>query len=84
VSNRFLKPHELSRRRRPGPPWGPYEQFADGQWQDIRVALERQGWNGTQIEMLHDQLRQGWPLAMAKHNVTAMTGHCPLRSRQSG
>ncbi len=84
MSNRFLKPHELSRRARPGRRWGPYEQFADGQWQDIRVTLERQGWNCTQIQLMHDQLRQGWPLAMAKHNVTVMTGHCPLRSRQPG
>lgn len=84
MSKRFLQPHELTRRSRSARGWGPYEQFADGQWQDIRVTLERQGWNGTQIEMLHEQLRQGWPLPMAKHNVTAMTGHCPLRSRQPG
>ena len=81
MSKRFLQPHELTRRSRSDRGWGPYEQFADGQWQDIRVTLECQGWNCTQIEMLHDQLRQGWPLPMAKHNVAAMTGHCPLRSR---
>jgi len=84
VSNRFLQSHEPGRRARNGRQWGPYEQFADGQWQDIRVTLERQGWNCTQIRLLHDQLRQGWPLEMAKHHVTAMTGHCPLRSRHSG
>jgi hypothetical protein len=84
VSNRFLQPHELGHRARDSRRWGPSEQFADGQWQDIRVTLERQGWNCTQIRLLHDQLRQGWPLAVAKHNVIAMTGHCPLRSRQPG
>jgi hypothetical protein len=81
VSNRFLKPHELVRHRRPIRAWGPCEQFADGQWQDIRALLERQGWNCSQIEMVHDQLRQGWSLPMATHNVTAISGHCPLRSR---
>jgi hypothetical protein len=55
--------------------------FAEGQWQSIRVALERQGWSASQIERLHDQLRQGWPLAMAKQNVAALTRRCPLRSR---
>jgi hypothetical protein len=45
VSKRFLQPHELARRSRSDRGWGPYEQFADGQWQDIRVTLERQGWN---------------------------------------
>jgi hypothetical protein len=80
-SNRFLRPQELQRYARPSLAWGPYELFADGQWQDIRASLECQGWNCTQIEMVHDQLRQGWPLAMARHNVAALTGHCPLRSR---
>lgn len=84
MSKRFLQPDELAHRGGPGRPGGNYQQFADGQWQDIRVTLERQGWDCTQIRLLHDQLRQGWPLAMAKHNVTAMTGHCPLRSRQPG
>lgn len=84
MSKRFLQPHELSRRAGSWRLGGPYQQFADGQWQDIRVTLERQGWNCTQIRLLHDQLRQGWPLEMAKHNVSAMTGHCPLHSRHPG
>ncbi|MFM7087678.1 MAG: hypothetical protein ACKOXO_11915 [Cyanobium sp.] len=83
MSNRFLKPDELARHSRPGRAWGPCELFADGQWQDIRATLERQGWNCSQIEMMHHQLRQGWPLPMAKHNVSTLTGHCPLRSRHS-
>ena len=81
LSNRFLAPDELRRDSRSHQPWGAHELFADGQWQDIRAGLERQGWNCSQIEMVHDQLRQGWPLPMAKHNVSALTGHCPLRSR---
>lgn len=69
--------------RPPGAPWGPAELFAEGQWQTIRVGLEQQGWSATQIERVHDHLRQGWPLAMAKQNVAALTRHCPLRSRYS-
>jgi hypothetical protein len=55
--------------------------FAEGQWPSIRAALERQGWSTSQIERLHEHLRQGWPLAMAKHNVATLTGQCPLHSR---
>ncbi|MEB3319186.1 MAG: hypothetical protein VKO39_13745 [Cyanobacteriota bacterium] len=95
-SNRFLPPGEKSlpsgsrlptegssrsSSRPPGAPWGPAELFAEGQWQTIRVGLERQGWSATQIERVHDHLRQGWPLAMAKQNVATLTRHCPLRSR---
>jgi hypothetical protein len=56
--------------------------FAEGQWQSIRVALERQGWSASQIERVHDQLRQGWPLAVDKENVATLTRQCPVRSRQ--
>lgn len=55
--------------------------FAEGQWQSIRVSLERQGWSASQIDRLHDQLRQGWPLVVARHNVAVMTRHCPVRAR---
>jgi hypothetical protein len=55
--------------------------FAEGQWQSIRVALERQGWSASQIDRLHDQLRQGWPLSVAKQNVASLTRQCPVRSR---
>lgn len=81
-SNRFLGPEELaprgSRRPVPGRAWGPAELFAEGQWQVIRAQLEREGWSLSQIEMLHQQLRQGWPLAHAKQNVARLSGHCPL------
>ncbi len=82
-SNRFLPPADgqPARPRPSGQPWGPTEMFAEGQWQSIRVALERQGWSASQIERLHDHLRQGWPLAMAKQNVAALSRRCPLRSR---
>jgi hypothetical protein len=85
-SNRFLRPEELARRgtRRSGPQqaWGPAELFAEGQWQVIRAQLEREGWSLSQIDMLHDQLRQGWPLAQARQNVARLSGRCPLRGEQ--
>ncbi|MFZ0406497.1 MAG: hypothetical protein WAM11_00070 [Cyanobium sp.] len=79
-SNRFLRPEDQARRPPAARAWGPTEVFAEGPWQEIRVCLEREGWNHFQIERLHEQLRHGWPLAMARHNVAAITGHCPLRS----
>jgi len=81
-SNRFLSAQELERWRF-GPGGRARQMFAEGQWQAIRVALEGQGWNGRQIELVHDQLRQGWPLALAKRNVAMLTGSCPLHSRRN-
>jgi hypothetical protein len=84
-SNRFLSPEELARRGSARPDQrrarGPGELFAEGQWPVIRAQLESDGWNPSQIEMLHDQLRRGWPLAVAKRNVTQLSGHCPLHAR---
>jgi hypothetical protein len=83
-SNRFLSPQELSR---PDPlrlRGAGLEIYAEGQWQGIRVALERQGWSVRQIELIHDQLRQGWPLDTAKNQVGILSGNCPLRSQRSG
>ena len=82
-SRRFLSPQEEPHRL-PHRAWGPFEVFAEGQWQAIRAQLEREGWSHTQIEQMHDQLRQGWPLAMAKRNVSQLTGHCPLGARRGG
>ncbi|MFM7456370.1 MAG: hypothetical protein ACKO2W_07285 [Vulcanococcus sp.] len=83
LSNRFLPPPDrTTRSRQRRDPWGPSELFPEGQWQAIRVGLEREGWSASQIERLHDQLRQGWPLAMAKENVAALTRQCPLRARR--
>jgi hypothetical protein len=56
--------------------------FAEGQWQSVRVQLEARGWNSLQIEQIHDQLRQGWPLAMAENNVAVISGHCPIKARR--
>ena len=42
------------------------------------------GWDALQIEQIHDQLRQGWPLELAETNVAALSGHCPLRARRGG
>jgi hypothetical protein len=55
--------------------------FAEGQWQMIKAMLERQGWSQSQLELMREQLRQGWPLSIAKQNVSALIGHCPIRSR---
>jgi hypothetical protein len=79
-SNRFLPQPESSPPRLRNP-WGPQEMFPEGQWQSIRVGLEREGWYASQIERVHDQLRQGWPLLVAKQNVASLTRHCPVRSR---
>ena len=40
--------------------------------------------SAIQIEQIHDQLRQGWPLELAENNVAVSTGHCPLKSRRAG
>ena len=84
-SRRFLGPDELGRRPRYGPQraWGGGELFAEGQWQAIRVQLERQGWCHSQIELVHDQLRQGWPLATAKQHAARLSGHCPINGQAS-
>lgn len=82
-SNRFLSPQALPQSRCRRDPLG-MELFAEGQWQAIRALLERQGWSFLQIDLIHDQLRQGWPLALAKRHVAALTGFCPLRSRCDG
>jgi hypothetical protein len=56
--------------------------FAEGQWQSLRVRLEARGWNASQIEQIHDQMRQGWPLPFAENNVALLSGHCPLKARR--
>ncbi len=81
VSNRFLQPEQLASPRA-GRAWSPTEVFAEGQWQSVRVHLEARGWNALQIEQIHDQLRQGWPLALAENNVAVISGHCPIKARR--
>ncbi|MEB3351655.1 MAG: hypothetical protein VKM01_04955 [Cyanobacteriota bacterium] len=84
LSRRFLSPEDRARTLPPrrGQAWGLGEMFADGQWQAIRVVLEGEGWNLSQIERMHEQLRQGWSLAMARRNVAAQTGSCPLKAQR--
>ena len=60
---------------------GGKDMFAEGQWQMIKAMLERQGWSQSQLELMRQQLRQGWPLSIAKQNVAALIGYCPIRSR---
>ena len=81
ISNRFLQPEELAAPHA-GRAWSGTEVFAGGQWQSVRVQLEARGWNALQIEQIHDQLRQGWPLALAENNVAVLSGHCPLKARR--
>jgi hypothetical protein len=57
------------------------DMFAEGQWQMIKAMLERQGWSQSHLELMRQQLRQGWPLSIAKQNVSALIGYCPIRSR---
>ena len=81
VSNRFLHPDQLAAPQA-GHAWSLTEVFAEGQWQSVRVQLEARGWNALQIEQIHDQLRQGWPLALAENNVAVLSGHCPIKARR--
>ena len=81
ASNRFLQPEELGRSPA-GRAWSNTEVFAEGQWQSVRVQLESRGWNAMQIEQIHDQLRQGWPLPLAENNVAVISGHCPIKARR--
>jgi hypothetical protein len=81
-SNRFLRPEELASAQ-PVRPWSGTEMFAEGQWHSVRVSLEARGWNAIQIEQIHNQLRQGWPLPLAENNVAAISGFCPLKARRS-
>lgn len=55
--------------------------FAEGQWQMIKAMLECQGWSQSQLELMRQQLSQGWPLSIAKQNVAALIGYCPICSR---
>jgi len=80
LSNRFLQPEQLAHPQA-GRAWSGTEVFAEGQWQSVRVRLEARGWNAIQIEQIHDQLRQGWPLALAENNVAVLSGHCPIKAR---
>lgn len=60
------------------------EVFSEGCWPSIRVSLEMRGWSPTHIELIHNQLRQGWPLSLAVRQVSMRLGSCPMRSRSLG
>ena len=60
------------------------EVFAEGGWPSIRVFLEMRGWSPLQIDQIHEQLRQGWPLSQAVRQVSIRLGTCPLRSKSLG
>ena len=60
------------------------EVFADGGWLSIRLLLEERGWSPSHVDQIHEQLRQGWPLAMAVRQVAMRMGTCPMRSKSLG
>ena len=60
------------------------EVFAEGGWPSIRVLLEMRGWSPLQIDQIHQQLRQGWPLSQAVRQVSIRMGTCPMRSKSLG
>ena len=87
VSNRFCAPVQRQPHHRViGGPHGAtgIELFADGGWASIKIRLETRGWSPMQIELIHDHLRQGWPLTMAARQAALVTGLCPLRSKPLG
>jgi len=63
---------------------GRRDSFAEGLWASIKVRLEMAGWSPSQIDLIHEQLRQGWTLPMAVRHVAMRHGACPLRSRPLG
>ena len=83
LSNRFFSPHRdlpssIGDQQRRS------EVFSEGCWPSIRALLEMRGWSPTHIELIHDQLRQGWPLSLAVRQVAIRLGTCPLRSKSLG
>lgn len=58
--------------------------FSEGCWHSIRTSLEMRGWSPMHIELIHDQLRQGWPLSLAVRQVSIRLGTCPMRSKSMG
>ena len=81
-SNRFVDP--APQQPRCGAGDGCRSIFFEGGWPSIKARLEMRGWSPSQIEQIHEQLRQGWPLTMAVRHVALMMGRCPLRSRPMG
>jgi hypothetical protein len=82
-SNRFVDPSPQRPRFGPGSE-SCRSIFFEGGWPLIKARLEMRGWSPSQIEQIHEQLRQGWPLSMAVRHVALLMGRCPLRSRPMG
>ncbi|WP_413405527.1 hypothetical protein [Synechococcus sp. MIT S9510] len=82
-SNRFVEPASQQPRCGPGD-HGCRSIFFEGGWPSIKARLEMRGWSPSQIEQIHEQLRQGWTLTMAVRHVALLMGRCPLRSRPMG
>ena len=82
-SNRFVEPAPQRACCGPGGV-GARSIFFEGGWPSIKARLEMRGWSPSQIEQIHEQLRQGWPLTMAVRHVALLMGRCPLRSRPMG
>ena len=82
-SNRFVEPASQQPRFGQGSD-GCRGIFFEGGWPSIMARLEMRGWSPSQIEQIHEQLRQGWTLTMAVRNVALLMGRCPLRSRPMG
>ncbi|KZR84861.1 hypothetical protein MITS9509_02965 [Synechococcus sp. MIT S9509] len=83
TSNRFVEPASQRPRCGPGSD-GCRSIFFEGGWPSIKARLEMRGWSPSQIEQIHEQLRQGWTLTMAVRHVALLMGRCPLRSRPMG
>ena len=83
LSKRFV-PAVGSGHEAPGLDGQRSEVFAEGGWSSIRVFLEMRGWSPLQIDQIHAQLRQGWPLSQAVRQVSIRLGTCPLRSKSLG
>ena len=87
LSKRFITPAaRVASTARPleSGVYGRRDLFAEGLWPSIKVRLEMAGWSPSQIDQIHEQLRQGWTLPMAVRHVAMRHGACPLRSRPLG
>ncbi len=82
-SRRFVDPATSQPRCQQGTE-GCRSIFFEGGWPSIKARLEMRGWSPSQVEQIHEQLRQGWPLTMAVRHVALMLGRCPIRSRPMG
>ncbi|WP_255442133.1 hypothetical protein [Synechococcus sp. PROS-7-1] len=82
-SRRFVDPATSQPRCQQGSE-GCRSIFFEGGWPSIKARLEMRGWSPSQVEQIHEQLRQGWPLTMAVRHVALMLGRCPIRSRPMG